>query len=324
MKLQPYIVRQGDYLLSLAHQFGFDADAVWNDPKNADLRKLRPDPNVLYPTDVLYIPDQNPPAMRTLTTGSTNAFVSTPPSATLTIKFTDASFASQAYSVQELPELTGLTTDGNGTATFAVPVTLETVTLVFTGSGTSFAYDVGSLDPIETGSGVFQRLQNLGFINPSLLFDPKDQPEQLLAVKRAIAAFLAGPPSTPATPSTTANPSPSDSPPPSSAPDGWSPWIDSSGSAGDPPSSGSTPPSGGPASTPGGPASSPASTPGGPASDSTPPDSGPASSPASTPPESSPPSSLGSGTTPAEASHVNDDGTLDDDTRQKLFDAHGS
>src|SRR5580693_5844276 len=137
---------------------------------NADLRKLRSNANVLWPTDVLYIPDPTTPPLQTLTTGTTNSFVSTPPSVTLTIKFSDPSFASVAYSVSELPDLTGLTTDADGTATFSVPVTVDTVTIVFTESGESFAYDIGGLDPIETASGVFQRLQNLGFIDSGLTF----------------------------------------------------------------------------------------------------------------------------------------------------------
>jgi hypothetical protein len=59
--VQPYVIRQGDYLALLAYKFGFDADAVWNDPKNADLRKIRSDPNMLWPTDVP-APSQPPPS----------------------------------------------------------------------------------------------------------------------------------------------------------------------------------------------------------------------------------------------------------------------
>jgi hypothetical protein len=38
--LQPYVIKQGDHLALLAYKFGFDADTVWNDPKNAQLRQL--------------------------------------------------------------------------------------------------------------------------------------------------------------------------------------------------------------------------------------------------------------------------------------------
>ncbi len=69
--MQPHVIKVGDHVALLAYQCGFDADTVWNDPANDALRQLRPDPNVLCPTDILYIPDQNDkqPAMQTLTTG---------------------------------------------------------------------------------------------------------------------------------------------------------------------------------------------------------------------------------------------------------------
>ena len=37
--MKPYVVKQGDYLLKIAHLAGFDADDVWGHAKNADLKK---------------------------------------------------------------------------------------------------------------------------------------------------------------------------------------------------------------------------------------------------------------------------------------------
>ncbi len=76
--MEPYVVRQGDHLAKLAYQFNFDANIVWNDPKNANLRQVRPNSNILSPGDVLYIPDQVPPALQNLAVGTTNTFVATP------------------------------------------------------------------------------------------------------------------------------------------------------------------------------------------------------------------------------------------------------
>ncbi len=173
--MQPYIIRQGDHLSSVAYRCGFDADAVWNDPKNAQLRQVRPDPNILDPGDVLYIPDQDaPPVMKSLTTGSTNAFVSDAPTVTLTQQFIgpDATtYASRAYTIQELDQLTGLATDENGFARFPVPVTLATATLVFTDTGELWALRIGEMDPINTPLGIFKRLQNLGYLGLDVQFD---------------------------------------------------------------------------------------------------------------------------------------------------------
>jgi hypothetical protein len=168
--MQPYVVKQGDHLPLLAYQFGFDADAVWNDPANDDLRKQRPDPNLLLPTDVLYIPDQvdKPPATYSLQTGQTNSFVSDPPKVSLVVVFADTDRASQPFTVTEVPDLTGLSTDGDGCATFDVPITAQQISVVFASDGATFLVNVGHLDPIDTLSGAAQRLQNLGFLDPAL------------------------------------------------------------------------------------------------------------------------------------------------------------
>ena len=122
--MQPYVIRQGDYLAKLAHRFGFDADAVWNDPSNADLRELRPNPDILWPTDVLSIPEDsdNPPPQHELVLGTTNTFTSYVPTIPVSLRFTDEGLRSQAYTILELPELTDRATDGDGTAFFDVSV----------------------------------------------------------------------------------------------------------------------------------------------------------------------------------------------------------
>jgi hypothetical protein len=207
--LQPYVIKQGDHLALLAYKFGFDADTVWNDPQNAQLRQaghLSKDPNILYPTDMLYIPDQKPPVMTSLTTGATNTFVSTAPTTNITLQISDPTFASQAYAVQELPGLTGLTTDANGTATFSAPVTLETATILFE-TGPTFVCHIGSLDPVDTLSGVFQRLQCLAYIDADITFDSGDL-GLLRGALRALRAAQTGVDSSIAVGPTDSNPAP--------------------------------------------------------------------------------------------------------------------
>jgi hypothetical protein len=173
--MQPYVIRQGDYLHKIAHRFDFDADSVWNDPSNDDLRKLRPDPNLLFPGDLLHIPDQQDPPGHKLAVGTTNEFEAPDaPTATVTQTFvgTDpADYASRAFTVSELDQLTGLTTDADGKATFPVPVTLDAVTVVFTDTGETWRLRIGHMDPIDTLAGVFKRLQNLGCIGGNAVYD---------------------------------------------------------------------------------------------------------------------------------------------------------
>jgi hypothetical protein len=225
--VRPYVICRGDHLSSLAYQFGFNADTVWSDPKNAQLRGLRPDPNILFPGDVLYIPDQKPPVMKSLTIGTTNTFVSDAPTVTLTQQFVgpeSTTYASRAYTVQELDQLMGLSTDANGVATFQVPVTLATATVVFTDTGESWALQIGSMDPINTPLGIFKRLQNLGYIGRDVVFDTGNLTNNLDVLRMGLRSLKAsqdsdgdaGPSSASSSP--LSEPAPASDPGPASAP----------------------------------------------------------------------------------------------------------
>jgi hypothetical protein len=192
--MEPYVIRKGDFLLKLAYTFDFDANTVWNDATNAGLRQIRSDPNILLPGDVLYIPDQvdKEPAFKSLVTGGTNTFTSDVPTMTLTHQFAGddpTTYASKAYTVEELDDLTGLQTNENGVATFPVPLTLETATITFTDTEESFVLAVGEMDPINTISGVFKRLQNLGYIDEDVAYSASDPSSSLDVVRFGLVLF---------------------------------------------------------------------------------------------------------------------------------------
>ena len=52
-----YVVKQGDCISSLAADFGFLPDTIWNDSGNADLQATREKLGILFPGDVVIIPD---------------------------------------------------------------------------------------------------------------------------------------------------------------------------------------------------------------------------------------------------------------------------
>src|SRR5262245_20407706 len=54
-----HTIKQGEHLARLAKENGFlNYNKIWMAAENAQLRSRRPDPNVLYPGDVLFIPDR--------------------------------------------------------------------------------------------------------------------------------------------------------------------------------------------------------------------------------------------------------------------------
>lgn len=52
-----YLAREGDSIPSIAFQFGFFPDTVWNHPDNSSLKSLRGNMNTLEPGDEVAIPD---------------------------------------------------------------------------------------------------------------------------------------------------------------------------------------------------------------------------------------------------------------------------
>src|SRR5689334_22229736 len=69
-----HIVKQGECLSLIARRYGFSKyQTIYQHPDNADLRRKRPNPNVLYPGDVVMIPDRQAAATQHAT-GSSHRF----------------------------------------------------------------------------------------------------------------------------------------------------------------------------------------------------------------------------------------------------------
>jgi hypothetical protein len=171
-ELRPYVIRQGDHLLKLAHQLGFDADAIWGDAKNADLKSLRGDGHILCPGDILYVPEPSPKPLD-LAAQSSNAYSATVPTITVEVIFKDSdgkAFANEPYQVKGLAETAAddapedPKTGGDGRVDFTVPVHIRELEVFFPRRNVVFRLGIGDLDPHDERSGMLQRLRNLGLI----------------------------------------------------------------------------------------------------------------------------------------------------------------
>jgi hypothetical protein len=185
--MRPYVVRTGDHLPLLAARMGFDADSVWNDPKNADLKKLRGSPNILCAGDVLYVPDPADRNWLSVTPGTTNRFVGKVPKITLSLAFSQGgkAIAGEECVVRGLLPPNRFTTDGDGKLSLSVPVTTQILDVEFPKIPLVRRIMVGHLDPVTEPSGVIQRLRSLGYISPRTAISPSDS----AALGRVLAAF---------------------------------------------------------------------------------------------------------------------------------------
>jgi hypothetical protein len=170
--LVPYVVRKGDHLLKIALKRGFDAAAIWGDPKNATLRKARTSMHVLCVGDVLYIPKSPDRDWMAINVGAKNPFVANVPVVQIAVKFVlqGKALASERCTISELPKLGELTTTSDGTLKFEAPVALEIATVEFVDVQLVQPLRIGHLDPVSEPTGVYQRLNNLGYV-----FDDPDE-----------------------------------------------------------------------------------------------------------------------------------------------------
>jgi hypothetical protein len=162
-------VAPGECLTGLAWRFGLEeAKTIWEHADNADLRKLRPSPDLLHPGDVLAIPDP-PRRVFTLESGKTHRIVIKRPRKQIRLKLKDADDKPMANLPFELTagsfSRSG-TSNGEGLVEAKVPGWVSNATLKI--GDLTLPLNVGDLNPIqdtkdEGVSGVQARLTNLGY-----------------------------------------------------------------------------------------------------------------------------------------------------------------
>ena len=186
-----YTVQQGDHLSKIAKDNGFtDYTVIWDHPNNSDLKKLRQNPNILFPGDEIFVPDmeqkQEPGA-----TDKKHTFTVDKKTLKLRLVLEDI-YEKPIAGAQCALLIDGqtfqLTTDGNGKLEQEIPLDAKEGFLTIRGDQTPFANEVipikiGHLDPIDEISGQIARLNNLGYSAGTL--DGSDED----AVESAVQEF---------------------------------------------------------------------------------------------------------------------------------------
>lgn len=168
-----HTVEQGEYLASIAKDYGFsDWHTIYDHPENADLKKRRPNPDILLPGDELYIPDKQP-KQELCATEKKHRFKVNTPKTLLKIVLKDGSgkpIKNQPYTLRVGWVTLKGNTGSSGLVQHKVPTGVPEGLLTLDKRNTQFPLKVAHLDPLHDAdsdeailTGVQARLNNLGF-----------------------------------------------------------------------------------------------------------------------------------------------------------------
>ena len=169
-----HIVAQGEHLSSIARRYGFaDYRAIYDYPENAEFKRKRPDPNVVFPGARVVIPG---PRERYVScaTGKLQRFRLRGPRVRLRLTLNDGNgglLANVPYTLVAGAATLDGTTDGRGVVEQALETDVNEVLLTVWPGGRkendapqlTWTLLVGHLDPVDTISGIQARLANLGY-----------------------------------------------------------------------------------------------------------------------------------------------------------------
>jgi len=167
-----HIVLQGECLSSIAKKYGFvHWRTIYYHPENAEFRRKRPNPNLVYPGDCIFIPDKET-KKTDRPTERRHIFELKGRKTLVRIRLEDGD--RQPFTGKKFALAIGINkwegaTDGNGLIEQEVPADAEAgeLTVWLNDSDASWGYTwelkIGHLDPPGEITGVQARLLNLGF-----------------------------------------------------------------------------------------------------------------------------------------------------------------
>lgn len=166
-------VSQGECVSSIAKQYGFgDWQTIYHDPSNQALRTKRPNPNLLYPGDLIRIPDKDK-RQTDMPVGQRCAFKVKGRRTQLRLlveDFDGTAVAGRDYHLEVGTEVFDGRTGGDGLIAHEIPVAADAgeLTVWLDDEKTTALYwplRIGFLDPHDEIPGAQERLNNLGLDN---------------------------------------------------------------------------------------------------------------------------------------------------------------
>ena len=158
-------VQQGDCISSIASEYGISWDKIWNHGDNADLKQRRKDPNVLFPGDVLVVPDKDAKE-QACATDQRHQFKTKRKPTRIKIRFTldDQPRKNLSYELQVAGLTLSGSLDGDGVLEAEIPPDAHTGILLLGDESPRETHELsfGALDPLDTDDGIRKRLSSLG------------------------------------------------------------------------------------------------------------------------------------------------------------------
>lgn len=166
-----HTVQQGEHLSGIAKRYGFSSyRTIWDHAQNAELKRKRVNPNVIFPDDRLFIPDKEE-KQELRPTDQRHRFQVERPELKLRLVLEDLYEKPIARAKCDLRiegETRRLVTDGQGRIEQTITPEAQSAMLLITDPQTpvneiAIPVRIGHLDPVDEVPGQTARLNNLGY-----------------------------------------------------------------------------------------------------------------------------------------------------------------
>lgn len=161
-----YEVKEGDCISSIAFEYGFFPDTIWNHPNNAELKKRRADLNTLMPGDEVFVPDKKLKEV-SKPTNQVHKFrvKNVPAKLDLVVMHYGEPLKKEPYKLDIDGMKSEGQTDNEGKISISIPPNAKAGKLLVGQGEKQIEYDLdlGGLDPIDEVKGFKKRLHNLGY-----------------------------------------------------------------------------------------------------------------------------------------------------------------